>query len=238
MAELVTKNVEIQVPDGTTMGGFLARPDGEGPWPGVLVIQEIFGVNAHIRHVTERIAALGYVTLAPEVFHRTAPGFQSGYADPGPGRQHAQAMTPQGIQADLKAAYDWLMSDPLCDGDNIACIGFCMGGRIAFASNIMLPIQASVSFYGGGIAQNLLDRVDQVRAPMLLFWAGKDQHIPPADVLAVTESLRKADKDFVSVEFAKADHGFFCDARGSYEPKAASQAWALTQAFLASHLKG
>jgi carboxymethylenebutenolidase len=238
MAALVTKDVHIQVSDGTTMGAYLARPEGEGPFPGVLVFQEIFGVNAHIRSITERIAALGYVALAPELFHRSAPGFQIGYDDFGPGLEQAKALTFHGVQADAKSAYDWLMSDPVCDGDHIASLGFCMGGRIAFMSNSLLPVQATVSFYGGGIAQTQLDHVERVQAPMLLFWAGQDEHIPPTDVQAVTDALRQAGKEFVNVAFSHADHGFFCDARDSYEPKAAAQAWALTQAFLASHLRG
>lgn len=238
MATLTTKDIDLQVADGTTMGAYLARPDGDGPYPGVLVFQEIFGVNPHIRTVTDRIASLGYVALAPDLFHRTAPGFQSGYDDFSVGRKHAMAMTPAGVHADVKSAYDWLMSDPVCDGDHIAAIGFCMGGRIAFAANRFLPIQAAVSFYGGGIAQTQLDGVDALQAPLLLFWGGQDAHITPADVQAVTDALRTAGKSFVSVEFGFADHGFFCDARDSYDASAARQAWALTQAFLAEHLQG
>jgi carboxymethylenebutenolidase len=238
MATLTTKDIDLQVSDGTTMGAYLARPSGSGPYPGVLVFQEIFGVNHHIRSVTDRIAALGYVALAPDLFHRTAPGFQIGYDDFAPGQLHAQAMTPAGVHADVKSAYDWLMSDPVCDGDHIATIGFCMGGRISFATNRTLPIQAAISFYGGGIAQSQLERVDQVQAPVLLFWGGQDKHIPPADVQAVANALRDAGKPFVNVEFGYADHGFFCDERGSYNAKAAKQAWALTEAFLAEHLGG
>jgi carboxymethylenebutenolidase len=236
MTSLITKDITLQVADGTTMGAYLARPDGAGPYPGVLVFQEIFGVNAHIRNVTDRIAGLGYAAMAPDLFHRTAPGFQSGYTDTAPGMQHAGELTPDGVLADMKAAYNWLMSDPICDGDRIASLGFCMGGRIAFASSRLLPIQAAVCFYGGGIAQTQLEHVDQVKAPLLLFWAGADAHISPADTQAVGDALRGAGKDFVAVEFGLADHGFFCDARPSYDAAAAKQAWALTAAFLAEHL--
>ncbi|MBC7544361.1 MAG: dienelactone hydrolase family protein [Candidatus Sericytochromatia bacterium] len=233
---LVTKDVTLQVSDGTSMGAYLARPEGAGPFPGVLVFQEIWGVNPHIRSVADRLAERGYIALAPELFHRTAPGFQAPYTDPDPGYNHMQQMTGAGITADLKAAYDWLMVDPICDGDRIGTLGFCLGGRVALMANLLLPIQASVSFYGGGIAQTLIGQLATLHAPALFFWAGNDAHIPPTDVQAVLDALRQADKDYVSTEFAKVGHGFFCDERASYDAAAASQAWALAQAFFSSHL--
>ena len=112
-----------------------------------------------------------------------------------------------------------------------------MGGRVAFLTNVVLPVSAAISFYGGGIAPNpfspgLLDRAGDLHAPQMLLWGGLDKHIGPELTRAVTEALRAAGKPFVNVEFSDADHGFFCDARSSYNPNAARQAWALVLAFL------
>lgn len=232
MAAITTRAHTLQIGDGTAMAAYEARPAGEGPYPAIIVLQEIFGVNAHIRSIADRFAEAGYVALAPDLFHRTAPGFQSGYDDFAPGRSQAEQMTLDGVATDLKATYPWLEADPLVDPERIASVGFCMGGRVAFFAATVLPLQAAICFYGGGIAQTQLERVELVKAPLLLFWAGRDQHILPDDQYAVQNALRAAGKPYVSVEFAAADHGFFCDARSSYDPPAARQAWAMVQAFL------
>jgi len=112
-----------------------------------------------------------------------------------------------------------------------------MGGRVAVLTNVVLPVSAAISFYGGGIAPNpfspgLLDRAGELHAPQMLLWGGLDKHLGPEVARAVTEAIRAAGKPFVHVEFSDADHGFFCDARSSYNPNAARQAWALALAFL------
>jgi carboxymethylenebutenolidase len=116
-----------------------------------------------------------------------------------------------------------------------------MGGRCAFLAALTVPLACGISYYGGGIAPSpyspaLTGRAAELKAPMLLFWGGKDSYIPPEAIQTVTSALRAAGKTFVSVEFSAADHGFFCDARESYQPEAASQAWALTLAYLESNL--
>jgi carboxymethylenebutenolidase len=109
-----------------------------------------------------------------------------------------------------------------------------MGGKISFLSNSVLPLRAAISFYGGGIAQTLLDRAAKQAAPILLMWGGLDKHITAEHRRAVTEALAVQKKNFVNVEFSQADHGFFCDERPSYNPAAARQAWALVLEFLKS----
>jgi len=109
------------------------------------------------------------------------------------------------------------------------------GGRASFIANSFLPLQAAVSFYGGGI-HTLIDRTKKLSGPQLFFWGGKDQHIKTEHIKAVTESLRHAERLFINVEISDADHGFFCDARSSYNPDAASEAWAMTKAFLKNKL--
>jgi carboxymethylenebutenolidase len=230
---IVKEKVELKVPGSSAMAAYVARPAGEGPHPGLMVFQEAFGVNSHIRNVTERFAAQGYVAIAPELFHRTAPpGFEGSYGDFPSIAPHYQAVTNETAEADVGATYEWLRGNPQVKAESIACVGFCMGGRVSFLANSVVPVRAAVSFYGGGIAQGLLDRAGKIHGPALLFWGGLDKHITPEHRRAVTEALTSAQKPYVNVEFSNADHGFFCDERSAYEPNAARQSWALTLEFL------
>jgi carboxymethylenebutenolidase len=246
MADIRTEWVTLQVADGTSMRAYVARPADFAAHAGLLVFQEAFGVNAHIRDVTERFARLGYIAIAPELFHRTAPGFEGAYDNFESVFPHVRALENPKTEADVRATYAWLDTDPGAAGQPIACIGFCMGGRVTFLTNAILPVKAAVSFYGGGIAPNphappalsggLLDRAGDLHAPQLLFWGGLDKHIGPEQTRAVVDALRAAGKPFVNVEFSQADHGFFCDVRHSYHAESAREAWALTLAFLTDHL--
>jgi carboxymethylenebutenolidase len=238
MSKIATQRVTLHLADGTSMNAYVARPAEEGKCPGMVVLQEAFGVNAHIRDVTERFAREGYVAIAPELFHRSAPGFESAYDNFPACMPHLQALTVPGQAADIRAAYDWLRSHSQVSPERIASIGFCMGGRASFLACATVPLQASVSFYGGGIAQGLLDRVADLQAPILLFWGGQDHHILPEHTRAVEDALIKAGKAQINVTASFADHGFFCDARASYNPAAAALAWKLTLQFLDTYVRG
>jgi carboxymethylenebutenolidase len=217
------------------MGAYVARPEGGGPHPGLLLFQEAFGVNHHIRSVGDRFAAEGYVVIAPELFHRTAPaGFEVSYTDFPAVRPHMQAVTPETAEHDIRAAYAWLRANTQVKADAISSIGFCLGGRVSFIANSIVPLRGAVSFYGGGIAPALLDRVAKLQAPSLFVWGGLDTHIPAEQRKAVLDALSAQGKIFVNAEFSRADHGFFCDERAAYEPVSARQAWALTLEFLRS----
>jgi carboxymethylenebutenolidase len=229
---VIKERIELSVPDSTRMQAYVARPAG-GPHPALMVFQEAYGVNSHIRDVTERFAAQGYVAVAPELFHRTAPpGFEGAYGDFPSVMPHYQALTNEAAEADIRACYEWLSSNSQVKPDEISCVGFCMGGRVSFLANAVVPLRAAVSFYAGGIAPGLLDRASQLHGPALLIWGGLDKHITADHRKAVTDALSAQRKTYVNVEFSNADHGFFCDQRASYEPRAARQAWALTLEFL------
>jgi carboxymethylenebutenolidase len=226
----------LDISDGSRMRAFVARPTGNGPHPGMIVLQEAFGVDAHIRDVAGRFAKEGFTAIAPELYHRTAPGFEGDYNDFDALRPHMSAMTVDGQVADLDAVHRWLGQDAATDSDRLAAIGFCMGGRVAFLANTALPLRAAVSHYGGGIP-TLLDRVGTLHGPQLFYWAGQDRRILPEQHRSVVDALRNAGKPFVNVEFSQANHGFFNDARASYGADAAHESWALTLAFLARHVK-
>lgn len=112
-----------------------------------------------------------------------------------------------------------------------------MGGKVSFLADSTLPLKAAVSFYGGGIAQGLLDRAKNLYGPILLFWGGLDKHILPEQTRAVEDALHAAGKEFGNVTFSYADHGFFCDQRAAYNERASKQAWPMTLEFLKYHLK-
>ncbi len=237
MDSIRTDKITLQVADGTTMNAYVATPAEGTKAPGLLVFQEAFGVNAHIRDVTERFAKQGYVAVAPELFHRTGPGFDGDYSNFPACMPHMQALTPDGIIADARAAFDWLQNNPAVLPNATASIGFCMGGRASFLANSGLPLKAAVSFYGGGIVPTLLPRAFQQSGPILFFWGALDTHIPKEHVRTIIDTMQEAGKTYVNVEFSDANHAFFCDARPAYKETAAKQAWELTLKFLETYLK-
>lgn len=233
-----TDYVTLSVSDGTSMRAYVARPAGKAR-AGLIVFQEAFGVNSHIRDVTERFAGQGYLAIAAELFHRTGPGFEGSYTDFPAVMPHMQKLTDAGLTADTRAAFDWLQRES--KGLAIGAIGYCMGGRTACLAAITTPVACAVSYYGGGIAPggmfpSLTERFNELKAPVMYFWGGKDGHIGAEAVAAVENAMRATKKPYVNVVFSEADHGFFCDARASYNPAAAKQAWPLTLAFLETHL--
>lgn len=234
-AGIVTERVQLQVAGSSPMQAYVARPETAGPHAGLMVFQEAFGVNAHIRDVAERFAAERYVAIAPELFHRTAPaGFEASYTDFAAVRSHMQVVTPQAAEADVHATYEWLRSNARVKQEEISCVGFCMGGRVSFIADSVVPLHAAVSFYGGGISTDSLDRAGSLHAPILLIWGGLDKHITSEARRSVVDAVAAQHKAYVNAEFSQADHGFFCDQRSSYEPRSARQAWTLTLEFLRS----
>ena len=227
--EIETRHLTLNVADGTEMPAYLAQPVGAGPHPGVLVIQEIFGVNPHIRDLTERYARAGYTAIAPALFHRTDPNFESGYTDMSVVMPHLKAITDANLIADVTSAHEWLVSNEGGKAAKVGIVGYCMGGRVVFLANTALPLDAAISYYGGGIAPNgifpsLLDKAADLHAPILMFWGGKDGHITLENRRAVEDALMAAGKPTVQAVFSEADHGFNCDQRDSFNPDASRQA--------------
>jgi carboxymethylenebutenolidase len=164
--------IALSVADGSTMRAYAARPPrARRRSPGLLLFQEAFGANAHIRDVARRLARAGYVTVAPELFHRTAPGFEGNYADFSSVRPHTQALTVAGLEADIRATHTWLAANARTDPARIAAIGFCIGTPRVILAASAVPLRAAVSFYGG-IVPARLDRAPQVRSPLPFSWGG------------------------------------------------------------------
>ena len=237
MPKVTAMTVQLQVADHTTMQSYAALPK-QPTGAAILVLQEAFGITAHIRAVADRFAAQGYLAIAPELFHRTAPaGFVGPYADFNVVVPHYQAITLPSLTLDLNAAFAWLNSQSSVIKDQIGCIGFCMGGRSTFLANAVLPLKAAVSAYGGGIAPDLLPLAHKQSGPLLLAWGGLDTLIDHAQRIAVGAALAEAGKDYSEVLFATAGHGFFCPDRPAYHAAAARQGWSMIDAFFQMHLQ-
>lgn len=235
-----TEYVTLAVADGTSMKAYIARPEG-APRGAMIVLQEAFGVNPHIKDIAGRFAREGYLSIAPELFHRTGENVELGYTDFGAVMPHFQKLTDAGQTADIQAAWNWIHNASGHKGLKTGAIGYCMGGRATFLASLILPLACGVSYYGGGIADSqffpgLLGRANELQAPVMFLWGGKDQHITPDKTREVEDKLNAAGKPFTSITFSYADHGFFCDARAVYNAEAAAVAWPLTLAFLKAHL--
>ncbi|MBN8488440.1 MAG: dienelactone hydrolase family protein [Burkholderiales bacterium] len=209
--------------------GYLALPPA-GRGPGLLLLQEIFGVNAHIRAVAQQYALDGFVVLAPDVFWRQTPRVDLGYV--GADRERAlalmQSLQPAEAGPDLAAALAALKARPECSGRS-AALGYCMGGRLAWMLAAQGGLEAAVAYYGGGI-QNQLTLAPAITCPMQFHYAGEDPHIP----LDAVESVRAAmtHKPAELFVYEGAQHGFNCWARASHGPAAAALAHGRTLQFL------
>jgi carboxymethylenebutenolidase len=233
--QIQTERVRVPLPGGVAMGGYLARPADATPRPAVLVYMEIFGVNSHIRDVTERVAREGYAALAPDYFHRTGPGIELGYDDAGfaRGMPLLNALKADEMIADAKAALAFLRARKDVRGDRIGAMGFCIGGHMTYLTACETDMRAAASFYGGGIAApqgpggqpSTVGRTSKIRGRILCLFGGKDAFIPMDQVDAVRDALARAGTRHEVVVYPDADHGFFCDQRASYQEKAAQDAW-------------
>lgn len=239
MASVVTSRVEVNAPGGA-MPCFLAEPEGSGRFPAVLVLMEAFGLVPSIESVAQRLAAEGYVALAPDLYYRDLPDDTAGYGDLPRAMELMGALLRRGeaYVGDLAAALDFLESRPNVARRRIGVTGFCMGGALSFASACLLPerIAAAAPFYGGGITR-LLPRADRIQCPLLLFFGERDAHIPLEQVREIEKRLGELGKEFQIEVYPGADHGFFCEDRAAvYHPQAAADAWRKLLHFFAAHL--
>ncbi|MDX1635208.1 MAG: dienelactone hydrolase family protein [Marinobacter sp.] len=217
---VTTEWIDITSTGGETFKGYLARPPA-GTGPGILLIQEIFGVNHHIRTVAEQYALDGYLVLAPDVFWRQEPGVELGYD--GEDLNKALKLVSEAdfpnIIGDLARAADSLRQRPECEG-SLASLGYCMGGILSYLTAAEGAVDRAVCFYPGNIARHL-DKADRVRVPIQFHFAGQDAHITDEHVARTRQAFARHPDASVHV-YKGADHGFNCWARGSYQRQAAA----------------
>jgi carboxymethylenebutenolidase len=226
--------------DAPAFDAFLAVPPA-GTGPGLVLLQEIFGVNAHIRGVAAQYALAGFTVLAPDVFHRQQPRVDLGYDEASwqRARAHMTAMDGPAAVADIGRAAAALRARPEVAsgvaGARVGAIGYCLGGRLAYLAAAHGFVDAAVGYYGGGI-QGQLELAPKLAVPLLLHYGERDDHIPIDAVQRVREAL--APRGAEVVVHAEAPHGFNCWARGTYRPAPAALALGQSIAFLARGLFG
>jgi len=207
----------------------------------VIVVQEAFGVNHHIRSVADRLAAEGYVALAPHLFHRSDDP-QVEYGDIGAAMEHIGALTASGLAEDLDLTVG--LAEQLGIGrPQVGVVGFCMGGSVSLFAATHCAVGASVGFYGGGLTQGrmglppLLELAPKVRVPFLGQYGDTDQSIPVEQVELLRAALREAPVPTEIIRYPDAGHAFHCDERpqGYHEPSARA-AWARTLEWFARYL--
>ena len=215
--------IQLKSSDGFEFSAWREAPEGR-PRGGVIVIQEIFGVNHHIRSVVHRFAASGFVAVAPALFDRLEPSFEAGYDD----ASRARAFQLMGKFDRALAVEDIAAAIPTAAaGGKVGVVGFCLGGLLAWATSAHVPgVAAAVGYYGNITALEDL----KPKAATLMHFGEKDQHIP-------VDKVREVAAGFPEVEFYyyPADHGFGCDERASFDAESSTIAWGRTIEFLVRH---
>jgi carboxymethylenebutenolidase len=229
----------VTTPDGP-MEVYSATPDGDARGA-VVVIQEAFGVNDHIKDVTRRFAGAGYHAVAPSFFHR-AGGGTADYGDFAAVLPLFEGVSDDGVLMDVDAALTHLHDAGFADA-SIGTVGFCFGGRATFLVSVRRALGAGVGFYGGGIVSQghfpfppLIDQVPSLETPWLGLFGDADGGIPVEDVEKLREALQAAPVETDIVRYADAEHGFHCDVRDAHHPEAAADAWKRALAWLDAHV--
>jgi len=234
---------EVAISSGSEkMPGHLARPASGGPYPALIVVMEAFGLNSNIKGITDKFAAEGFVALAPNLYFREADNLAS-YSDLPKALRLMGNLDDEKVVADMTAAINFLKGMKEVK-PKFGTVGFCMGGRISFLTACRNnDVNATAPYYGGGIVSSSkpgvkapIDYVENLNAPVLAFFGGKDAFIPIADVDKFRDALNKAGKRAEVVLYPDADHGFMCDERPSFHPVHSKEAWAKTVAFFKQNL--
>ena len=235
MVELAISTDKVQVQNGDlSIDAYLAMPDKSGKFPGVIVIQEIFGVNSHIRDITERFAKEGYVAIAPAIYQRQAPGFETGYTekDLEIGRKYKNQTKAEELISDIQATIKYLYSLPQVKPGGLGTIGFCFGGHVVYLVATLEDIKATASFYGAGIVNSCpgggeptITRTKKIKGTLYGFFGTEDPLIPNEHVDEIEAELEKQNIPHQIFRYEGATHGFMCDRRDSYNPQATKDAW-------------
>ena len=220
--------VEFQS-NGATARGYLSSPES-GKGPGVVVIQEWWGLVPHIKDVADRFAAAGFVALAPDLYHGDVA------RSPDEAGKLMMALNIPQTERDLRGAIQYLLDHEATEGDSVGTVGFCMGGALSlYAASKNERVGACVVFYG--IHPKVEPDLDNLRAPVLGLFAERDQFVPPDSVRELESKLRERGKQVEAHIYPGTDHAFFNDTRPEvHDPEAAADAWRRTVEFFREHL--
>lgn len=249
-APIFEEHIDIPVAeDGSSIDAYLARPEGEGRYPAVIVGMELFGVNEHLCDVTRRVARLGYVAIAPNFYHRTLPKASLPFGEAGraQGFEHLNALQRDTALHDVRAVLGFLHRNDHVAGPT-GFLGFSMGGHIAYLAATQFDIAASAVFYGGWLANTdiALSRPEPTLAltagiarhggKLVYFAGGKDHAVTAEQRAQIAEALKAAHVRHELVVYPEAQHGFFCELRETFDEAARDDAWARVQALLKQEL--
>lgn len=243
---IVTETIQLPAEGGRSMPAYLARPEGNGPFPILVVIMEGFGLNGHMQKVADQYAAEGYAAISPDLYFRETGPRVAGYDNLPKAIEMLLRLKDSEMTADIGRAIDYLKAQPFANPSQIGTVGYCMGGRASFLmATVRDDISATVSYYGGrivgGVTANTpeapIARAANIKNPVLAFWGETDQSIPLDQVAEAEQVMRQLGKDYESIVYPGADHGFNCDERSSYNAPAAADAWERSKSFFAKHLK-
>lgn len=233
-----TEWVTTKTPDGD-MRVYVARPEGNESLPGLIVIQEIFGVNEHMQDVTRRYAEQGFVAAAPEIYHRAKKEDQDiPYTDMQRAFGVRQQLSDDQVMDDVNATFDLLGKRSDVNNGQVGIVGFCYGGRVVYLAMTRNPnIKAGASFYGGAIVADNpgapVNATANIKHPIHLFFGEQDQSIPPEAVQKIKEALTQHGKKHEITTYPQAGHGFNCDHRpGNFNKEASEDSFKKAVSFL------
>lgn len=210
------------------LSGYLARPDADAPKPAVIVIQEWWGLTDHIRDVTDRFAAAGFVALAPDLYKGVVT------TEPNEARKLVMELDMAAAVDEIRSAVDYLQTQDFVAGVKVGVVGFCMGGRLALMTALAEEdLGAAVAFYGTPLTPQ---EAGGVLAPIMGHYGAEDGGIPVESVQAMEAALNRAGIENEIYIYAGAEHAFFNDTRASYNQAAANQAWPATLEWFTKHL--
>lgn len=211
--------------------GYVAKPAGNGPWATVIVIQEWWGLDEQTKSIADRVAGLGYLAFAPDLYHGES-------ARLGDNERATVLVQKYGASAplELQQAYDALKAHPDSNG-KIASMGFCFGGRMSLALGLARPLNAVCMFYGGGM-QQLFEELPKLKSPLLGLFGDKDQSIPVGTVEQFDKLLDQIGAQHEIIVYPNSGHAFFRDRDpNTYRPEAAKDAWQRVTKFFNKNLK-
>jgi len=225
----------IKVPNQElNIDAYLAIPEASGSYSAVIVIQEIFGVNEHIRHLTRRLARSGYIAIAPAIYQRQIKDFEVGYTDEDIklGREYKAGTQATELLSDIQATIDYLYSLPEVKKEGVGTVGFCFGGHVVYLAATLKDVSATASFYGAQIAtwspgesEPSINKTKDIKGTIYTFFGTEDPLIPNEQTEQIELELQKQKVAHQVLRYEGATHGFMCDRRDSYNPDAAQDAW-------------
>lgn len=219
---------------------YVSSPENQKKYPVIIVLQEAFGVNNHIRSVCDRLADHGFLAAAPELFHRQGRRIEIPYGERKLFMPYLSSIKNDEIITDVEDTIKFLSELPTADVSEVNTIGFCVGGFASVLCATRLEVRKMISFYGAGMVNRregialdpLLPHLSSIKGKCLFFFGGKDASIPPSDIHAIEEKLSHSNISFEMNVFPESDHGFFCDERKSFNEKDAARAWERSLEFL------